>query len=185
MGQNGRICASARRRYAEPSGEFGPRNDARKALARPRMRVSAAAGIRVQPVGWVEPSRNPSPLGVPQGDGLRQGLNPSYELVNLCGPHPEEARSAVSKDGPKHCGPRQSFETPASRAPQDEVRNEKIHMLYERTLAGAKTAAASPAGPAAVPAPCAAPRAGPRRRPRSARWRCRPARRGRRGRSRC
>src|ERR1700722_569347 len=59
------------------------------------------------------------------------------------GPHPEEAhrsrarptstshdveignsrfRCAVSKDGPTCCGPRPPFETPASPAPQDEVR---------------------------------------------------------------
>ena len=37
-------------------------------------------------------------------------------------PHPEEARSAVSKDGPTRRGLRPSFETRPSDAPQDEVR---------------------------------------------------------------
>src|ERR1700722_12881038 len=45
----------------------------------------------------------------------------TVEPANPRGPHPEEARSAVSKDGPTCCGPWPSFETPAAPAPQNEV----------------------------------------------------------------
>jgi excinuclease ABC subunit C len=52
------------------------------------------------------------------------------EAPREAGPHPEELRSSVSKDGP-HAHPLPSFETPLSAAPQDE--GDPVAALAEKT----------------------------------------------------
>jgi hypothetical protein len=79
-------------------------------------------------------------LVIPGRVSREPGIQPLSLTVHMnMRPHPEEARSAVSKDGPNHCGLWPSFETRPSDAPQDEVRWDRL--LSRRSLDSGFTAA--------------------------------------------